>query len=60
MAEHSTPGTGQQTGGCGAVFPEPEAAADGLSGLRGCAHLQQSGRKRHPALCGRKKELAVL
>lgn len=60
MAENNPPREGKQAGGCSAVFPEPEAAADGISGLRGCTYLQQSGRKRHSPLCGRQKELAVL
>ena len=33
-------GKGQQTGGCCAVFSEPEAAVNGISGPRGGAHLQ--------------------
>ena len=30
----------QQTGGCGTVFPEPETAAYGISGLWRCPYLQ--------------------
>ena len=40
MAEIDPPGKGQQTGGCGTVFPEPETAAHGISGLWRCPYLQ--------------------
>ena len=40
MAEIDPPGKGQQAGGCGTVFPEPETAAYGISGLWRCPYLQ--------------------
>ena len=40
MAEIDPPGKGQQAGGGGTVFPEPETAAYGISGLWRCPYLQ--------------------
>ena len=60
MAENGPSRKRERTGGCGAVFAEPEAGSLCVSGSWRCVHLQQSGRERHLALCGRQEELAVL
>ena len=58
VAEYPASGKGQQTGGCCAVFSEPEAAVNGISGPRGGAHLNNLAENAiRPFTLGRKNWL---